>query len=252
MKNNNIFRRVEEKYLLTEEQYKILIEKCKDYIEVDTYDYSTICNIYFDTDDYLLVNRSIEKPIYKEKIRLRSYGVPKKNSKVFLEIKKKYKGIVGKRRVSILLKELYIYLENGKYPDCDKQIMDEIDYCFKLYNLKPKVFLAYDRHSYRARENKDFRLTFDQNIRSRTDELYIENGDNGNLLFENGEYIMEVKTLGSYPMWFVNLLSSLKIYPTSFSKYGNVYKKQIFKKEAWLLCLIVFLICQKLYRLEQF
>ena len=229
--NINVFRRVEKKYLITEEQYKLLLEKANDYIEIDTYDYSTICNIYFDTDDYLLVNRSIEKPIYKEKIRLRSYGIPKKNSKVFLEIKKKYKGIVGKRRVCIPLKEFYIYLETGKYPNCDMQIMNEIDYCFKLYHLKPKVFLAYDRHSYRGIENKEFRLTFDKNIRSRTKDLYMEDGDDGIPLLKNGEYIMEVKTLGSFPIWFVNLLSILKIYPTSFSKYGNVYQKQIFKKE---------------------
>lgn len=230
--NTNIFRRVEKKYFITEEQYKLLLEKANDYIETDTYDYSTICNIYFDTDNYLLVNRSIDKPIYKEKIRLRSYGIPKKNSKVFLEIKKKYKGIVNKRRVCIFLKDFYIYLETGKYPDCNKQIMDEIDYCFRQYNLKPKVFLAYDRHSYRGIENKEFRLTFDQNIRSRTGDLYMENGDKGIKLLKNGEYIMEVKTLGAFPMWFVNLLSLLKIYPISFSKYGSVYQKQIFKKEV--------------------
>lgn len=81
--NTNIFRRVEKKYFITEEQYKLLLEKANDYIETDTYDYSTICNIYFDTDNYLLVNRSIDKPIYKEKIRLRSYGIPKKIVKYF-------------------------------------------------------------------------------------------------------------------------------------------------------------------------
>ena len=227
----NVFRRVEKKYLITEEQYRLLIEMSKEYLEVDTFEYSTICNIYFDTDDYLLVNRSIEKPIYKEKIRLRSYGIPKKNSKVFLEIKKKYKGIVGKRRISVPLREIYKYLDKGIYPNCDKQIMDEIDYCFKLYNLKPKVFLAYDRHSYKGIENPDFRLTFDKNIRSRTCDLYLEDGDSGNLLLEGGEYIMEVKTLGAFPLWFSHILSNLKIYPISFSKYGNVYKKQILKKE---------------------
>lgn len=228
----NVFRRVEKKYLLTKDEYKLLIGQIKKFIEPDTYEYSTICNIYFDTDNYLLVNRSIDKPIYKEKIRLRSYGIPKKNNKVFLEIKKKYKGIVGKRRVSIPLKEFYKYIDTGKYPNCDKQIMNEIDYCFKTYQLKPKVFLAYDRHSYRGIEDKNFRITFDGNIRSRLKDLYLEHGDSGDLLMENGEYIMEVKTLGSFPLWFTTILSSLKIYPKSFSKYGNVYKKQIFKKEA--------------------
>ncbi len=212
--------------------YQKLFEKINNYITVDTYDFSTICNIYFDTDDYLLVNRSIEKPIYKEKVRLRSYGVPKKNSKVFLEIKKKYKGVVGKRRVSAPLKEFYTYFDTGKYPNVDTQIMNEINYCFKFYNLKPKVFLAYDRYSYKGKDDSNFRITFDKNIRSRTDNLYLENGDNGMLLLDKNCYIMEVKTLGAYPLWFARILSELNIYPTSFSKYGNVYKKQIFKKEG--------------------
>ena len=227
-----VFRRVEKKYLLSKKQYNSLMKELKKYIEVDTYDYSTICNIYFDTDDYLLINRSIEKPNYKEKVRLRSYGIPSKDSKVFLEIKKKYKGIVSKRRIAVSLKEIYIYLQTGKYPNCDEQIMNEIDYCFKFYKLMPKVFLAYDRYAYKSIDNNNFRITFDTNIRSRTEDLYLENGDKGKLLFNDGEYIMEVKTLDAYPLWFVNILSSLKIYPTSFSKYGNVYKKQIFKKEA--------------------
>lgn len=228
----NVFKRVEKKYLLSEDLYQKLFEKMNNYITVDTYDFSTICNIYFDTDDYLLVNRSIEKPIYKEKVRLRSYGVPKKNSKVFLEIKKKYKGVVGKRRVSAPLKEFYTYFDTGKYPNVDTQIMNEIDYCFKFYNLKPKVFLAYDRYSYKGKDDSNFRITFDKNIRSRTDNLYLENGDNGMLLLDKNCYIMEVKTLGAYPLWFARILSELNIYPTSFSKYGNVYKKQIFKKEG--------------------
>lgn len=228
----NVFKRVEKKYLLSEDLYQKLFEKINNYITVDTYDFSTICNIYFDTDDYLLVNRSIEKPIYKEKVRLRSYGVPKKNSKVFLEIKKKYKGVVGKRRVSAPLKEFYTYFDTGKYPNVDTQIMNEINYCFKFYNLKPKVFLAYDRYSYKGKDDSNFRITFDKNIRSRTDNLYLENGDNGMLLLDKNCYIMEVKTLGAYPLWFAQILSELNIYPTSFSKYGNVYKKQIFKKEG--------------------
>ena len=228
----NVFKRVEKKYLLSEDLYQKLFEKINNYISVDTYDFSTICNIYFDTDDYLLVNRSIEKPIYKEKVRLRSYGIPKKNSKVFLEIKKKYKGVVGKRRVSAPLKEFYTYFDTGKYPNVDTQIMNEINYCFKFYNLKPKVFLAYDRYSYKGKDDSNFRITFDKNIRSRTDNLYLENGDNGMLLLDKNCYIMEVKTLGAYPLWFAQILSELNIYPTSFSKYGNVYKKQIFKKEG--------------------
>mgnify|MGYP004635228037 FL=1 len=98
--------------------------------------------------------------------------------------------------------------------------------------MKPKVFLAYDRYSYKGKDDSNFRITFDKNIRSRTDNLYLENGDNGMLLLDKNCYIMEVKTLGAYPLWFAQILSELNIYPTSFSKYGNVYKKQIFKKEG--------------------
>ena len=225
----NIFRRVEKKYLLTLKQYELLMNKIKDYIEVDTYDYSIINNIYFDTDDYLLIKRSIEKPKYKEKVRLRCYGIPHKESKVFLEIKKKYKGVVSKRRVSLLLKDFYNYLDTGILPICDKQIMKEIDYCFKIYNLKPKVFIAYDRHSYKSKNDSNLRITFDKNIRSRLDDLYLEKGDHGELLTD--KFIMEVKTLNAFPIWFVNILSELKIYPASFSKYGNVYKK-LLKEEG--------------------
>lgn len=223
----NKFRRVEKKYLLTKEKYEKLILRMKDYIVPDKYDYSTICNVYFDSDNYDLIIRSIEKPKYKEKLRIRSYGIPNLNDKVFFELKKKYKDVVFKRRVSLSLKELYLYLEKGIMPNVDKQVMGEIDYCIKLYNLKPKIFIAYDRYSYKAIDNNDFRITFDSNIRSRDDSINLELGDSGNVLLKNGEYLMEVKTLDSYPLWFTNILSELKIYPSSFSKYGNVYKQKI-------------------------
>lgn len=226
----NKFRRVEKKYLLTKEKYELLISKIKNYITADKYDYSTICNVYFDNDNYDLITKSIEKPLYKEKLRIRSYGIPSKTDKVFFEIKKKYKGIVFKRRISLTLKEFYDYLTKGIVPNVDIQVMNEIDYMIKLYNLKPKIFIAYDRYSYKGKNEKEFRITFDKNIRSRNNFINLENGDSGNVLLKKGEYLMEVKTLDAYPMWFTNVLSELGIYPTSFSKYGNVYKKQIFIK----------------------
>lgn len=224
--NSEIFKRVEKKYLISEEQYKNLLKEAGEHLEKDKYFKSTICNIYFDTDNYDLIVESLEKPTYKLKVRLRSYDIPDLNDKVFLEIKNKYKGIVGKRRVKISLQEFYDYLEKNKYPNCDKQIMSEIDYLFKKYNLKPKQYIAYDRESYYDKENKNFRITFDQNLRSRNEDLNLEYGDAGKLHFKENTYIMELKTLDSLPLWFTKIINKLKIYPTSFSKYGKIYMKK--------------------------
>jgi len=220
-----VFERTEKKYLLSEKDYKRLMNKIEDKIEKDKYYKSYISNIYYDTDNFDLIVNSIEKPIYKEKVRLRSYNTPTMNDTVFLEVKKKYKGVVSKRRVQIKLKEFYEYIDNGKFPkDVNKQIMREIDYCFKRYDLKPKMFLAYDRLSYYDKNDSNFRITFDTNIRSREFDLKIEDGSNGNKLFKDKFYLMELKAHEALPMWIVDILSSLKIYPISFSKYGKVYE----------------------------
>lgn len=219
------FRRIEKKYVLTEEQYNQLIKKIEPYFVMDIHGISTISNIYFDTINNDLIIKSIEKPIYKEKVRLRSYGLPTLDSNVYLEIKKKYKKIVSKRRVCMKLREFYEYLNNNKLP-FNNQIMKEIDYCFKYYKLIPKMFIAYDRIAYYQKDNDDFRLTFDFNIRSRNKNLKLEKNVLNKELFDYKYYVMEVKTLGSVPLWFSDILSSLKIYPRSFSKYGEVFKKE--------------------------
>ena len=220
----NIFKRVEEKYLLTKEQYINLFNDINEYIEKDKYFETTICNIYFDNEDDELIYTSMDKPIYKHKLRLRSYGVPKNNDDVFLEIKFKFKKVVGKRRIKLKLKDLKKYLKTNKY-DKHNQIMKEIDYLFKLYNLKPSYFIAYDRKSYREKNNENLRITIDTNLRSRKENLSLELGDAGKLYFDKEMYIMEIKTLGAMPLWLVKNLSSLKIYPVSFSKFGSIYKK---------------------------
>jgi len=219
------FRRIEKKYVLTESQYNEIIKRIEPYFVMDIHGISTICNIYFDTANNDLIVNSMEKPIYKEKVRLRSYGIPKLDNTVYLEIKKKYKGIVSKRRVSMKLSEFYNYYNNNVKP-FDNQIMREIDYCFKYYTLIPKLFLAYDRIAYYEKNNDDFRLTFDFNIRSRRNNLNLEKKCSNTNLFDYKYYVMEVKTLDSMPLWFVKILSDLKIYPKSFSKYGEVMKME--------------------------
>ena len=229
-----IFQRIEEKYILTKAQKEKLFELVKDHLKDDEYGPSTVCNIYYDTKSKDLVRTSLDKPFYKEKIRLRSYNVPNEDSKLFLELKKKYKGVVGKRRIAISKAQFEEYLSKGTITNVEnKQIFEEIDYEYKKYGLKPKVMVAYDRVAYYIKENHDIRITFDFNLRSRTTDVDLFMGDAGKKYFENDTVILEIKSCEAIPIWFAKILNELEIYPTSFSKYGEIYKKQVLqRKEA--------------------
>jgi hypothetical protein len=226
-KYNTVFKRYEKKYLLSEEQYAAFLEIAERYMQVDEYGESTICNIYFDTDNYELVRNSIEKPVYKEKLRMRSYVIPKKDDTVFLEIKKKYQGIVYKRRIALPLEEAYAGLEKGEIAPEKGQIAREINYFLQKYRPSPRVYLAYDRIAMYGKEDAELRMTFDFRIRSRMDELDLMSGDSGELLLPDGQVVLEVKVADAYPMWLIQALEELSVYPCSFSKYGNVYKNEL-------------------------
>lgn len=221
-----VFSRYEKKYLMPESVYLELRQRLVPYMQEDQYGLHTICNIYYDTPDSLLIRRSIEKPVYKEKLRLRSYGVPTLDSTVFLEIKKKYRKVVNKRRIQLTLQEAYDYVEHGIRPEQDSQILHEIDFFLQRYHLERGIYLAYDRIALFGKEDPAFRVTFDQNIRSRRTFMGLENGSSGTMLLPKGYYLMESKILGATPLWFTKILSELDIYPVSFSKYGNIYKKE--------------------------
>ncbi len=228
---NMIFRRNEKKFLLTEKQYHELWEMVSPHLEEEEYGHSTICNLYYDTADYELIRESIERPVYKEKLRLRSYGEPDDDSVVFIEIKKKYKGTVYKRRMGLPLLEAVQGLELGHVPlvPGQEQIASEINYFLQHRQgpLVPSVFLAYDRDAFRDLEDAELRLTFDFDIRSRLDHLSLTDGAWGEGYFQNGEVMLEIKTIGAYPLWLVHAMEECQIYPASFSKYGNVYKRNI-------------------------
>ena len=166
----------------------------------------------------------MEKPIFKEKVRLRSYGIPKKEDDVFFEIKTKYKGVVGKRRHKIKLDDFYKYMERKEYDN--NQVLKEIDYFMNYYKLKPVIYISYDRLSY-AGIDDDIRITLDYNLKSRMNDLELDKGDEGDYYFDEDYYIMEIKTLDSMPLWLVRSLSNLGINPTSFSKYGSIYEKEV-------------------------
>lgn len=221
------FKRTEKKYLLSAEQYAALWEQMAPYLEPDDYPLSTVCSIYYDTDDYRLIRHSIEGPVYKEKLRLRSYNVPGQEDPVFVELKKKFRGVVYKRRVSMSAREAAAWLNEERPPAEDGQMVREIDWFLHSVRPRPKVLLACDRLAFRAREDQELRITFDRNIRWRETELDLCAGDQGEPLLRDGEVLMEIKTPSAAPLWLAHLLSELSLFPASFSKYGACYKEHI-------------------------
>lgn len=221
------FERSEKKYLLTTAQYRAFRAILDEHMTADKYARYTVCNLYFDTLHNDLIRRSIEKPRYKEKLRLRAYGTVTDDDKVFLEIKKKYKGVVYKRRIRVPYGEIRDYLANGTPPPSDHgQIFREIDYFIHFYDVKPKLFLSYDRIALcGVGEEKGLRITFDRNIRSRTDRLDLAIPPDGETLLDEDIWLMELKAPGAVPLWLSAALTELKIYPTSFSKYGRIYTR---------------------------
>lgn len=231
-----VFKRYEMKYMVTAEQKKEILAAMAPYMKLDDYGRTTIRNIYFDTDNYRLVRRSIEKPVYKEKLRIRSYKQIQENDKVFVELKKKYDSVVYKRRIVLPEQEANRWIaEGGKMPDLPKQDMQigrEIDYFLQFYqNLHPVVFLSYEREAYFALDGSDFRVTFDDNILAREDNLSLRKGPYGEALLGKGMSVMELKTSGGIPLWMTRALTGQQIYQSSYSKYGTAYQKMIYGKE---------------------
>ena len=229
---NDIFRRVEKKFILNKSQYLKMKELMADYMQEDKYGKSTICNIYFDTDQYDLIRHSITKPYYKDKIRLRSYNIPNKDSKVYLEIKRKCDEVVGKRRIEIKLEDFYDYIYTDEaFKTPNKQIENELYYYFNFYNLKPAMYVSYEREAFYQKDNMDFRATFDSNIIARDYDLKLEKGSYGELILPKDKYILELKTLGALPLWMVKILNDLKIKRAVYSKYGTAYTELILNEE---------------------
>ncbi|MBQ1474767.1 MAG: polyphosphate polymerase domain-containing protein [Ruminococcus sp.] len=219
-----IFKRVEKKYMLTREQYEYLINAISPYMAPDQYGETEIRNIYFDNADNELIETSLLKPTYKEKLRLRSYGVPKMDSTVFFEIKKKYRGIVYKRRISMKLKEAYAYIDGGKLPESiEGNIPTEIDYMMNRYSLTPKAFISYKRVAWTCESDPDLRITFDRDITSRYDDTRLESTADGHKILPKDTVLMEIKIPGAMPLWLAHILSEKNIFPHSFSKFGTAH-----------------------------
>ncbi len=224
-----IFKRYEIKYMMTRQQKEQLLKVMAEHMALDEYGRTTICNLYFDTDSYRLIRRSIEKPAYKEKLRVRSYGTATKTSPVFVELKKKYEDVVYKRRISMPENEAVKWLGGKKDLEHHTQISDEIDYVRGYYEgLKPVVYLSYEREAFYSKDGSDFRVTFDENILARETHLNLEAGAWGTPLLPRNMVLMELKTPGGIPLWMTQFLSAHHIYKTSFSKYGTAYETMIY------------------------
>lgn len=232
MGNKYVFKRYEVKYMLTPAQYQTVLREVERRLQTDEYGETTIQSLYYDTDTKLLIRNSIEKPLYKEKIRARSYGLASPDSKVFLELKKKYEKVVYKRRISLKEAELEPFITRGISPK-EGQIVRELQYVCKFYkNLQPSMLLLYDRTAYHE-EGSELRVTFDKNIRYRTERLNLCAGLDGKPILEGGKVMLEIKTTGAYPKWLVDVLNNNGIYQTSFSKYGTAYgMEEAAKKEC--------------------
>lgn len=227
-----VFHRYEKKYLLKEAQYQRVSALLQEHMVLDKYNVDgkkyTISNLYFDTKEDHLIRRSLEKPEYKEKLRLRSYGPVTEEDSVFLEIKKKNLELVNKRRTVMTLREAKAYLLEGKWPkggSSNPQILKEIDYLLSHEKVEPKVYLAYDRIAWFSPEETGMRVTIDSGIRARRTDVRLDGEDYGSALIGAGLYLMEVKIIDSIPLWFTKVLSEEKIYSTSFSKYGFEFQE---------------------------
>ena len=227
-----IFSRVELKYLLSTEDVDALMPLLAENMDCDPYNFGgktyQISNIYFDTAQNELIIKSLEKPVYKEKLRLRSYGrVENPEQTVFLEIKKKFDGVVYKRRTPFTYYNAISFLEEQKLPENEKtnwQVLREIMDLQKRYELLPRVFISYERLAFFGKNNSDFRITLDRNILTRREDLKLDSEIYGTPLLQDGMWLMEAKAFKSFPLWFAKFLSNRKIYSTSFSKYGSEYR----------------------------
>lgn len=223
MDTTYIFKRVEKKYLLTNEQYRMLFARIGMRLKPDRFGRSTVISLYLDTPDHLLIRNSIDATVYKEKLRLRSYGTPNADTVVYLELKKKFEGVVYKRRVAMKLADAERYFRTGEKPFCN-QVISEIDYAMRFYGHPlPAMLIACEREAWFDDAHPDLRLTFDSSIRYRESNLKLSLGSAGILLIPDSTKLLEIKTGGAMPLWLVHALEECQIVSTSFSKYGTAY-----------------------------
>ncbi len=242
------FKRKEVKYRLTADQYVRIRAALTGYMVPDKYGASAIISTYLDTPERYLIIQSQEKPLYKEKLRIRRYGdALDATTPTFVEIKKKYKGIVYKRRICMSAAAAQAFLRGMPYeravrlyPLADPkaqaettspvslQIAREIfAFCRRYGRLDPSMDIRVIRTAWKLTAEGaeqtpfDVRVTFDENMRAldRFDDRALWTD-----LTAPGEVLMEIKCEGAYPRWLVDILNAVDARPSSFSKYGKAFE----------------------------
>ena len=226
----SIFKRYEKKYLITPEQGAALRDICSQHMRPDKYGEYLVQNVYFDTENWDVIRFSLGKPLFKEKLRLRCYDVSHEESHLFLELKKKYKGVVYKRRLAIPMKSLFGKDVRDIVADGSSQISREIDFYLRANAVREKIYISYRRTAFAGVKDNGLRVTFDADLAFRLDCLDFSYPCSGHSIIPDGKMLMEIKTLGGIPLWMTHALCENKIYPTAFSKYGACYKDHILKQ----------------------
>ena len=229
----NTFERLEKKVLINNDLVPDFIRDISDYMEPDVFNKDgepyMVCNIYFDNDNNDVIRRSVMKPPFKEKLRMRSYGVPDETSTVFIELKRKLYVVGTKRRARITLAQAYRYLNEGIHPEnlsyIDSQVLKEIDYFRELNHVYPKVYISYLRNAFYGKEDSSFRVTVDKDIVTRRHDLRLESGRYGELLLPDGKTLLEIKFAGARPLWFSRIMDKYGIIFGTYSKYGSEFQK---------------------------
>lgn len=225
---NYRFERIEKKYWLSAEQYKAILLLLEKNMIRDERGVTQICNIYYDTPDFALIRRSIERPLFKEKLRLRSYGIPSEFDEVFVEIKRKFNGVGYKRRIKVPFFEAKKLLRGEPVGCGDLQTENELLEFVRRYRPKPVVYLTYRRFAMTARDDPSLRVTFDSALQYRlTDPEDPTEYGLQPIMADDSAVLMEIKALGAVPLWLAAEMSRLKIYQAPFSKVGACYTRHI-------------------------
>lgn len=229
----NTFRRMEKKIHIKTSDVELLKARITPFMNADEYNKNgepyMICNLYYDDDSNSVIRNSIQLPKYKEKLRLRSYGTPTLDSKVFIELKKKLNGVGTKRRAKITLRQVNEFIETKKIPAglkyIDNQVLREIEYYLSHETVYPRTYVSYLRDAYFGKDDPSFRVTFDHDILTRRYDLDLTLGRYGDPLLPPDITLVEVKFSGAVPVWFSHIMSDMGISFNTFSKYGTSFKK---------------------------
>ena len=196
--------------------------------------YYTISSIYLDNDTWQCFYETINRDKYRQKVRLRVYGSVDNNSICFFELKAKFKGLVGKRRVKMRLGDAMTFIKEcnaGHDPDINtfecsnRQILKELKHIILTKSLKPTVVVSYERLALFSKDDPDLRITFDVNIRTRDTELDLTKGTGGDYVTSEDTAILEVKTSKNIPYWLVGILKKYNYKDQTFSKYCSHFSK---------------------------